>query len=373
MTLRDLLGHPVIICCGSGGVGKTSVSAALALKAALDGRKAVVATIDPARRLATAMGIESLRNEPRRIAFEGVDLSAMMLDSKRTFDALILKYASPEVAQQILSNRYYQAISSRIAGTENYMAMEKLYELHGLGEFETIVLDTPPTRHALDFLDAPDRMQNMLQESILKWLIRPYFAAGRISLNFLRRGTDRVVEFIDHIFGLQFVHDLSDFFRAFTSLYDGFRERSGRVMELLRSRDVAFVAVAAPTAASLSEATIFQTTLESRAMNFAGFILNRVHTMPAMAEEDRRRIVESTTEDPEHPTAALFRNYLNFQDIATREWRLIEAAIDRRLTLTALPILEEDIHDMHSLRRMAEAFDSGRVARRRRHSRAAGR
>lgn len=361
MTIAELLEHRIIICCGSGGVGKTSVSAALALRAAKRSKKTLVATIDPARRLATAMGIHSLRNEPRRVKSEnGVELWAMMLDSKRTFDALISKHASPQTRDQILANRFYQAISTRIAGTENYMAMEKLYELDQLGEFDTIVLDTPPTRHALDFLDSPARMQNMLKSDILKWLIRPYFTAGRLSLGFLRRGTDRIVSYLDHIFGLQFLHDLSDFFRAFTELYDGFRDRSGRVLDLLGSRDVAFVAVAAPAEVSLAEAAQFQQILESRGMNFAGYILNRVHGFEPLPAAARRRMLEWAGRSSTQPVAAaIVRNYLDFQALAEQERRAIDGAIERQRVLTMLPVLEEDIHDMSGLLRLAEAFDSG--------------
>lgn len=368
MTLAELLEHEVIICCGSGGVGKTSISAALALKAAQASKRTVVATIDPARRLATAMGIESLRNEPRRVNAPDVELWAMMLDSKRTFDSLISKYASEEVQEQIFSNRVYQALSSRIAGTESYMAMEKLYELHGRGEFDVIVLDTPPTRHALEFLDAPTRMQNMLQGNILKWLVKPYFEAGKLSLGFLRRGTDRLVSYLDHVFGLQFLHDISDFFRAFNSLYDGFRERSGKVTELLRSQRAAFVAIAAPGEESLSEAVAFQKILDERGMNFAGFILNRVHTFPTLSIADRKRIKEWGCAHAGTTAAAILQNYVDYQELADAERRLTDEWIDRRRVLTLLPVLEEDIHDMRGLRRLADSMDSagGRRKRKRR-------
>lgn len=366
MTISDLLEHRIIVCCGSGGVGKTSVSAALALRAADRSKKAVVATIDPARRLATAMGIETLRNEPRRVKVEGANLWAMMLDSKSTFDALISRYATPETRDQILANRFYQAISSRIAGTENYMAMEKLYELDGRNEFDRIVLDTPPTRYALDFLDSPARMQNMLQGNILKWLVKPYFEAGRISLGFLRRGTDRLVSFLDHVFGLQFLHDLSDFFRAFNSMYDGFRERSGKVQQLLLSRDVAFVAVAAPTEISLAEAAAFQRTLEGRGMNFAGFILNRVHVLEAFTRPERLRLEDWRRDHADHPAAGVLSNYADYQDLADAEGRQIDRWIDRGRILTVLPVLEEDIHDMHGLRRLAECMDAAGGGRKRR-------
>lgn len=368
MKVERLIEHPVLICCGSGGVGKTSVSAALAMLAARS-RRTLVATIDPARRLATAMGIGELRNEPRKVVCPGLDLHAMMLDTKKTFDSLIEQHASPEVAKQILGNRFYQSISSRIAGTENYMAMEKLFELHQQGLYETIVLDTPPSRHALDFLDAPANMQNMLQGNVLKWIIRPYFEAGRLSLGFLRRGADRIAQLLDEIFGLQFLHDLSDFFRAFMTLYDGFRERSARVLDLLHSGDVGFVVVAAPSEASLAEAAHFRSLLETRGMNFLGFIVNRVHVMQPLTGAEWTRLEQAARSDSSRDFRPMFETYLDFQGLAAREEKLIAVSLGTDAILTRLPVLEEDIHDLQGLRRMGDAIETGRACPRRQRKR----
>jgi len=267
-TLDELLlGKRVVICCGPGGVGKTTLAACLALRAAVLGRKALVCTIDPARRLANALGLEEIANqevvvEPGRLAAAGLELegslSALMLDTKRQFDELIGKFArTDEARQRILGNRFYQTISSNVVGSQEYMAMEKLWELDAQGRHELIVLDTPPTKHALDFLMAPSRMTNVLDKSVLDVLMKPFDRAGRLSLGLLARAAKKIAKKIDDVVGLQFVHDLSEFFQAFEGMYDGFRDRAKKVNELLREKATAFVVVAAPLTIPLREAEFF--------------------------------------------------------------------------------------------------------------------
>jgi anion-transporting ArsA/GET3 family ATPase len=288
----------VLICCGSGGVGKTTTSAALALQAALMGRKAVVCTIDPARRLANSLGITELGNEvvqvdPERFAQAGLgqpegSLHALMLDSKRTFDRLIERYAKdPERRKRILENRFYQQMSGTVVGSSDYMAMEKLYELHETGEFDLIVLDTPPTKHALDFLQAPQRMRNAFDESSLEIFLKPWADAGKRSLGFLGRALGRLVKKVDAILGLKFVEDLADFFQAFEGMYEGFRSRAGRVDNLLREEFTSFVVVTSPAPLPMEEAGYFCERLRELEMPLDGLIVNRVQ--PSSLDERAAR------------------------------------------------------------------------------------
>jgi anion-transporting ArsA/GET3 family ATPase len=278
----------VIICCGSGGVGKTTTSAAIALAAAARGRRAVVCTIDPARRLANSLGLEQLGNEvvevsAERLAAADVELEgklyALMLDTKRTFDKLIERYAgNDERRQRIFNNKFYQQMSSTVVGSSDYMAMEKLYELFEEGRFDLIVLDTPPTKHALDFLQAPKRMTEAFDENMLQVFLKPWAEAGVKSLGFLGRALGKMVQKVDELIGLKFVEDFADFFRAFEGMYDGFRARAGRVDALLREPFTSFVVVTSPQPLPLAEAGFFCDRLRELQMNLDALIVNRVQT-----------------------------------------------------------------------------------------------
>jgi anion-transporting ArsA/GET3 family ATPase len=265
----------IIICCGSGGAGKTTASAAVAMAGALAGRKACVVTIDPARRLADALGLAELSNEPRLI--EGPwpgEMSAVMLDAKRTFDDLVVRYsADAEQADRILSNRLYRNLTSALAGTQEYMAAEKLYELHATGDFDLVVVDTPPTRNALDFLDAPGRLTRFLENRVFRLLLMP----TRASLKALTMATQALLRTISKVAGSEIVEDAVAFFRAFDGMEAGFRDRARGVEELLADPGTAFVLIAAPRRDSVDEARYFADRLAEAQQPVSALIVNRLH------------------------------------------------------------------------------------------------
>ncbi|HNM97544.1 MAG TPA: ArsA family ATPase, partial [Marmoricola sp.] len=277
-------GTRIIVCCGSGGVGKTTTSAALALRAAEQGRKVVVLTIDPARRLAQSMGIEALDNTPRPVPGAGEEsggsLDAMMLDMKRTFDEVVESQASPEKAQQILNNPFYIAVSSSFAGTQEYMAMEKLGQLdkqaRRSGEWDLIVVDTPPSRSALDFLDAPERLSSFLDGRFMRLLLAPARGGAR----FMTAGLGLVTGALTKIIGAQVLRDMQTFVSAFDTLFGGFRARAQRTFELLKADGTSFIVVAAPEPDALREAAYFVERLSGEQMPLAGLVVNRVSRLP---------------------------------------------------------------------------------------------
>src|SRR5206468_5126796 len=282
-----LLERRVIVVCGSGGVGKTTTAAALGLQAALKGRRVLVCTIDPSRRLATSLGLSQLSSKPRSLDLrrfapaEGGSMAAMVLDTKSTFDAIVMRFAPDEAARKrILGNRFYQQVSSALAGSHEYMAMEKLLELSADERFDLVVLDTPPTRHALDFLEAPDRLMGFLDTSVLRWFLKPYFVAGRLTLKVATRTGAFALELADRFLGLQFLQDLSEFFLAFEGMYQGFKERAEKVHALLRGEDSGYVLVAGPARTTLDEARYFYRRLREKDMPFVGLVVNRVHPDP---------------------------------------------------------------------------------------------
>ena len=362
-----LVERRVLVVCGSGGVGKTTTAAALALQAALEGRQVLVCTIDPARRLATSLGLATLEGRPRRLDLSRVApraagaLWAMMLDTRRTFDAIVEKHASSEAARRrILDNRFYRQVSSALAGSHEYMAMEKLLELSADERFDLVVLDTPPTRHALDFLEAPDRLMGFLDTSVLRWFLKPYFVAGRLTLKVATRTGAFALELADRFLGLQFLQDLSEFFLAFEGMYEGFKERAAKVHELLRGEDSGFVLIAGPARATLDEARYFYRRLREKDMTFVGLIVNRVHPDPmADAGPVPRR--------PAPVDADLARALLRLMEdqgrVARRERRGIarlEAEVAEPLIL--VPELDADVHDLRGLLQIGElVLGGGRV------------
>jgi anion-transporting ArsA/GET3 family ATPase len=358
-VLQAALGERrILVVCGSGGVGKTTTAAALGLDAAIRGRRVLVCTIDPSRRLATSLGLSRLGEKPRALDLRRMDpapggsMSAMILDTKRTFDALVERYAgSPEARDRILDNRFYKQVSSALAGSHEYMAMEKLLELSQDERFDLVVLDTPPTRHALDFLEAPDRLSSFLDTSVLRYFLRPYFAAGRLTLKVATRTGAAALRLADRYLGLQFLQDLSEFFLAFEGMYDGFKERAARVHELLRQEGAGFVLVASPTRASLSEAVYFHERLRVKGMPFVAFVVNRVHGEPGRGE--RRRGAPSMSGPPavdKELAAALLSIFRDEQRLAAIEKRaLARLDVDTRAPVVLVPELDADIHDLRGL------------------------
>ncbi|MFP3988839.1 ArsA family ATPase [Streptomyces sp. E11-3] len=308
LDVDPLLDDPetrIVVCCGAGGVGKTTTAAALGLRAAERGRKVVVLTIDPARRLAQSMGIDSLDNTPRRV--KGVDgvgeLHAMMLDMKRTFDEIVEAHADAERARAILENPFYQSLSAGFAGTQEYMAMEKLGQLRAREEWDLIVVDTPPSRSALDFLDAPKNLGSFLDGKFIRVLMAPAKVGGRAGMKFLNVGMSMMTGTLGKLLGGQFLRDVQTFVAAMDTMFGGFRTRADATYKLLQAPGTAFLVVAAPERDALREAAYFVERLAAEKMPLAGLVLNRVHgsgaaqlsaerALAAAENLDERRIVD---------------------------------------------------------------------------------
>jgi anion-transporting ArsA/GET3 family ATPase len=363
-ALLDDRNRNIIVCCGSGGVGKTTTSASLALRAAERGRKVVVLTIDPARRLAQSMGIEALDNTPRPVP--GIDpaaggsLDAMMLDMKRTFDEVVQSQASPEKAQQILNNPFYVAVSSSFAGTQEYMAMEKLGQLdkdaRKSGRWDLIVVDTPPSRSALDFLDAPERLSSFLDGRFMKLLLVPARGPARL----MTAGFGMVTNAISKIIGAQVLQDMKAFVAAFDTLFGGFRQRAQRTFELLQDRRTAFLVVAAPEPDALREAAYFVERLRQDQMPLAGLVVNRASTTPAgelSANAAMTGLEKLRSSGEDHGLAAgLLRLHADRKVVVERETRLTKrfATSHPDVPTAVLPALSTDVHDLDGLRRIGE-------------------
>jgi anion-transporting ArsA/GET3 family ATPase len=353
----------IIVCTGSGGVGKTTTSAALALRAAERGRKVVVLTIDPARRLAQSMGIEALDNTPRPVP--GVTgtghLDAMMLDMKRTFDEVVESQASPEKAAQILANPFYQALSSSFAGTQEYMAMEKLGQLHKealkSGQWDLIVVDTPPSRSALDFLDAPERLSSFLDGRFIRILLAP--ARGPAKL--MTAGLGVVTNALTKILGTQVLRDMQTFVAAFDTLFGGFRQRAQKTFSLLQAPGTAFVVIAAPEPDALREAAYFVERLAGEQMPLAGLVVNRAGRVAltglsgdqALAAAER---LDETDDESAAVTAGLLRLHAERSRVVARESHLRQrfAAAHPHVPTAVMPALSTDVHDLDGLRQVGD-------------------
>ncbi len=366
LDIDALLDDPsthIIVCTGSGGVGKTTTSAALALRAAERGRKVVVLTIDPARRLAQSMGIETLDNTPRPVpGVEGEGhLDAMMLDMKRTFDEVVESQASPEKAAQILANPFYQVLSSSFAGTQEYMAMEKLGQLHKdalkTGKWDLIVVDTPPSRSALDFLDAPERLSSFLDGRFIRIMLAPARGPARL----MTAGLSVVTNAMTKILGAQVLRDMQTFIAAFDTLFGGFRARATQTFALLQAPGTAFVVVAAPEPDALREAAYFVERLAGEQMPLAGLVVNRAGTVTltglsgdqAVAAAER---LDTMGDDSPAVTAGLLRLHADRTRIVARESHLRQrfAAAHPHVPTAIMPALSTDVHDLDGLRQVGQ-------------------
>jgi anion-transporting ArsA/GET3 family ATPase len=356
-----LLERRVLVVAGPGGVGKTTTSAALALAAARLGRRALVCTIDPSRRLATSLGLRELVDKPRKLDLLHVapgakgTLHAMTLDTKRTFDGLVERHArSEEARRRILENGFYRQVSAALAGSHEYMAMEKLLELSRDERFDLVVLDTPPTRHALDFLEAPERMLSFLDASVLRYFLRPYFAAGRLTLKVATRTGALALKIADKALGLQFLRDLSEFFLAFDGMYDGFKERAAAVHALLRRDSSGFVLVGSPQPQALSEACYFHARLLETGLPFVGFVVNRV------LGGEPKRAARAPGAAPslrlgEPLQQRLLELYEDEQLLARAESRAIaRLEADTGEAAVRVPELAADVHDLRGLLAVAD-------------------
>jgi anion-transporting ArsA/GET3 family ATPase len=371
LDLDDVIGDRrtrVVVCCGSGGVGKTTTAAALGLRAAEQGRQVVVLTIDPARRLAQSMGLDALDNTPRRV--KGVDdsgggsLDAMMLDMKRTFDEVVLAHSTPERAQAIMDNPFYQSLSSSFSGTQEYMAMEKLGQLRAEDRWDLIVVDTPPSRSALDFLDAPKRLGSFLDGRFIRILMAPARTGGRAYLKVLGAGLGAVTGALTKVLGAQVLKDLQAFIAALDTMFGGFRERADATYQLLKTSGTAFVVVAAPERDALREASYFVERLGTEGMPLAGLVLNRVHTTGAKSLSAARAAAgaETLAEEGEHPLAAgVLLLHAERMRIIEREQSMRGrfTAAHPRVPVVDVPAQPGDVHDLAGLRTIGAALAGG--------------
>ncbi len=352
----------VIVCCGSGGVGKTTTSAALAIRAAERGRRTVVLTIDPARRLAQALGLQALGNEPGVVAASSADarsadaprggeLHAMMLDMRRTFDEMVEAHAEPDRAAVIIANPFYQTISSSFSGTQEYMAMEKLGQLAAADEWDLIVVDTPPSRSALDFLDAPQRMSTFLDGRMIRLLSAPARAGGRGLRKIVGAGFSLFAKAVSTILGGQLLADASAFVQAFDTMFGGFRERAEATYALLRSPGTAFVVVAAPEPDALREAAYFVERLSAESMPLAGLVLNRTHPVLAPLSAAKARDVADGLRGAPLAVAVL-RLHADRVDLAEREERLLARFSNAHpaVAVARVPVVAAEISDLDGLR-----------------------
>lgn len=354
-----LRGTKVVICAGSGGVGKTTTSAAIAMGLAARGARVAVVTIDPARRLADALGLDELGNDPalvdpKRFAAAGVKLEgelwAMTLDAKRTFDELI-EHLSPDEAtrDEVLGNRIYQQLSGAVAGSQEFTAVAKIHELHTSGRFDVLVLDTPPSRNALDFLDAPDRLTGFFEGRALKFFLAPTGLAARA----MGRGTGVVFGVLRRLTGVDLLEDLSVFFRALGGLLDGFRERAASVKALLSDPGTTFLVVTSPEREPAEEAIFFAGKLRESGMPFGGLIVNRVHRLDAdhQAPSPEKVAAQLGERLGERLAAKVARTYGEALALAERD----AAAIERLRAETGdgnpviVPELDGDVHDVAGL------------------------
>jgi anion-transporting ArsA/GET3 family ATPase len=361
----------IVVCCGSGGVGKTTTAAALGLRAAERGRAVVVLTIDPARRLAQSMGLTELDNTPR--AVPGVDtsaggrLDAMMLDMKRTFDDIVVAHSEAGKADQILTNPFYVALSSSFAGTQEYMAMEKLGQLKATGQWDLIVVDTPPTRSALDFLDAPKRLSVFLDGRLVRILTGPARAGGRAYMKVVTAGVGMVTGMLAKVIGAQFLRDLSRFVASLETMFGGFRERADHTYRLLKDPGTAFVVVATPERDALREASYFVERLESEQMPLAGLVVNRVHRslVPQLSRERSVAGAEALEEAGDAPlSAGVLRLHADRVALAARERSIEDRFISAHpgVRLVEAAALAEDVHDLEGLRRVGGELAGERLA-----------
>jgi anion-transporting ArsA/GET3 family ATPase len=380
MTLAELVAtHRIVISAGSGGVGKTTVAASVALWGALQGRRTVVITIDPARRLASSMGLAALGSEvseiPRPIlAGQGLEprgtLAALMLDQKGAWDALVERHAPAEARARILQNRFYQHLSQAFAGSHEYMAIEQLCVLAESGEWDLIVVDTPPTRHALDFLEAPRRLDDFLDRSVIRWFVKPYFSAGWAALQAVNRTATFILRRLEQATGVGALAEISDFFSSMSGLFENFHARVARAYEVLRGPETAFVLVTSPEEQVLGDAEYLCAKMSELAMPLRGVVFNRVHR--EMTRKPRRGSVhEVDAGDIVQIAGAIGRalkgepklarelaqNFLDYEVLARGEqlrMEQFEVGLTEGVPVARVPNFARDVHDLRALARMHE-------------------
>jgi anion-transporting ArsA/GET3 family ATPase len=379
MSLASLVAERrILVCVGSGGVGKTTTAASLGLAGARAGRRTLVLTIDPAKRLANALGLGAIGYDEVEVPREklapilggngsGGSLHAMMLDQKRAFDEIVERYAGDAAARdRIFNNRIYQQISGTLAGSHEYAAMSKLDEIAQANRYDLIVLDTPPTANALDFLDAPERVSAAIDSPAIQWFIKPYLSAGRFSLKAVGFGASFVLKRLARFVGSAFLEDMAQFFVEFNTILGGFRERAREMFDILRRPDVGFVLVSSPEPLSIDEAIFFHDRLVASHMPLGAFVVNRVHPR-GPASPSREAQLEALSARPElrgyapddvvQVAADLDRTYREFQALAAideREIARLRRASGDRAPLTQIPLFDRDISDIEGLAKMVE-------------------
>jgi anion-transporting ArsA/GET3 family ATPase len=380
-TLADLvLSRRVIITVGAGGVGKTTTAAALGVAAAQRGKRVLCLTIDPARRLAESLGLETMSGEEQAVdaaLFERAglpirgSLTAMMLDTKRTFDELVIKYSSsPEHAQQLLSNKLYQYVSTSLAGTQEYMAMEKLVSVKQDPRFDLVILDTPPTANALDFLDAPERLAEAIDSAAMRWFVQAFESTGKLSLNLLARSAAAVLRGLGRITGGGFLQAMAEFISEVNDLFGGFKQRAKMVEETLRSREVSFVLVTSPAPMSIQEVLFFSARLEESGMPRGAFVVNRFRLPPARAERppSEKEAAEAIArrglhleEDAPGRLVHAHADAVRLAGLDAMHVRSLDERAHGKVPIVRVPELASDVHDLGNLAHVAETLMAGGV------------
>ena len=381
MALAELLRtRRVLVTVGAGGVGKTTTAAALAVAAAREGRRVLCLTIDPAKRLAQSLGFEKIDQEAavvdaKRFADAGVELkgslTVMMLDTKRTFDELVVKYSSsPAKAKQLLENRLYKYMSGSLAGTQEYMAVEKLVAVKDDPAYDLVLLDTPPTSNALDFLDAPERLMDALDSSTMKWFVEAFETSGKFSLNLLAKSAEVVLKAMGRITGGGFLEAMAEFISQLNELFGGFKQRAQMVQKALRSDDVAFILVTSPAPMSLREVIYFAERLEEHQMPMGAFVVNRIHTVPpgpnrvAKEPEIVTAIVKNRImledEGPKR-IARAHKEQFTLAQIDERHLRALGGVSKTGAPVVRIPELASDVHDIELLAQIGDLLVSGGV------------
>lgn len=360
-----LASQRVLITVGAGGVGKTTTAAALGVAAARSGKRVLCLTIDPARRLAESLGLERMSTEAvtidaARFRDAGVpiegSLTVMMLDTKRTFDEFVKKHAStPAKAKALLDNKLYKYVSTTLAGTQEYMAMEKLVAVRDDPAYDLVVLDTPPTANALDFLDAPERLIDALDSPAMRWFIEAFQESGKVSLNLLAKSAAVVLKTIGKVTGGGFLDDMAAFIVELNDLFGGFKERATMVQKALRAKDTSFLLVTSPAPMSIREVLYFSERLEEHKMPRGAFIVNRLRTPPPRAgeppsEPEVREAVkkQGLTLDDDAPER-LLRAHSDAVKLATLDARHVKALDDasaHAVPIVRVPQLASDVRDI---------------------------
>ncbi len=380
-TLADLLlSRRVVIAVGAGGVGKTTTAAALGVAAAQRGKRVLCLTIDPARRLAEALGLQTMTGEEQKVGAElfakaGIpmkgSLTAMMLDTKRTFDELIEKHSStPEKAKQLLSNKLYQYVSTSLAGTQEYMAMEKLVAVQADPRFDLVILDTPPTANAIDFLDAPAKLADAIDSAAMRWFVQAFENGGKFSLNILARSAAAVLRGLGRITGTGFLEAMAEFISELNDLFGGFKTRAKTVEQALRSKEVSFVLVTSPAPMSIQEVLFFSARLEESGMPRGAFVINRFRQPPPCASHpptvgDAAQVIAAhglklDDDAPERMTRA-HADAVRLAALDALHVRSLDERANGKVPIVRIPELASDVHDLRNLAQIAEALMAGGV------------